>query len=186
MDTKALAWVSAGWTNPLYLAHENPRVDVEAFVGVVRKLMEGPKLCFLALGSHGHWTLLVVDRRHEPVVLRCCCTSFKKFSPNYELERTTVSFFTILNLCNIRYYDSLPNESERCRGYAEKILASLLSMGLCCLPGPIRSFKAWMSVGPISSKMRLLQPWDMGEPALDGRHRLPGDGMRGFINSAQP
>ena len=66
MDTKALAW---GWTNPLY------RVDVEAFVGVVRKLMEGPKLGFLPLGSHGHWTLLVVDRRHEPAVLRCCCKS---------------------------------------------------------------------------------------------------------------
>ena len=105
-------------------------MDVEAFVGVVRKLMEGPKLCFLPLGSHGHWTLLVVDRRHEPAVLRCCCTSFKKISPNHEVERTTVSFFTILNLRSIRCYDSLPNESERCRGYAEKILASLLSMGL--------------------------------------------------------
>lgn len=30
----------------------------------------------------------------------------------------------------MRYYDSLPDESERCREYATKILASLMSLGL--------------------------------------------------------
>ena len=59
-----------------------------------------------------------------------------------------MSFSTILNLCNKRYYDSLPNESQRCRGYAEKILASLLSMGLlheAVLPA--RATKVFQALG---------------------------------------
>ena len=42
-----------------------------------------------------------------------------------------VSLFRISSQSQpLRYYDSLPDESQQCRDYAEKILASLLSMGL--------------------------------------------------------
>ncbi|CAE7324759.1 unnamed protein product [Symbiodinium sp. CCMP2592] len=97
-QAKTMSFVRPGWTQPLYLAHEEPRIDVDEYAKVVKKLMSEHKLCFLPLGSHGHWVLLVVDRRSAPM--------------------------------SIRYYDSLPDESQQCREYAAKVLASLLSLGL--------------------------------------------------------
>lgn len=66
----SMSFVSPGWTQPLYLAHEEPRIDVDEYAKVVKKLMSGQKLCFLPLGSHQHWVLLVVDRRSEPMSIR--------------------------------------------------------------------------------------------------------------------
>ncbi|CAE7553254.1 unnamed protein product [Symbiodinium sp. CCMP2592] len=78
MPCKSMGFISPGWTQPLYLHHDNAKVDVDAFIECIKKQMSAHTLNFLPLG----------------------------------------------------YYDSLPDESQRCRDYAEKILASLLSMGL--------------------------------------------------------
>ncbi|CAE7273840.1 unnamed protein product [Symbiodinium sp. KB8] len=100
LPCKTLGFISPGWTQPLYLYHENAKVDVAAFIDCIKKQMTARKLNFLPLGSGGHWVLLVIDGTHES------------------------------GTPQVRYYDSLPDESSQCRDYAEKILASLLSMGL--------------------------------------------------------
>ena len=60
-----MGFISPGWTQPLYLHHENAKVDVDAFVECIKKQMRAHTLNFLPLGSAGHWVLLVVDARHE-------------------------------------------------------------------------------------------------------------------------
>ena len=65
LPCKTLGFISPGWTQPLYLHHENAKVDVAAFVDCIKKQMSAHKLNFLPLGSGGHWVLLVIDGTHE-------------------------------------------------------------------------------------------------------------------------
>lgn len=65
LPCKTMGFISPGWTQPLYLHHENAKVDVDAFVECIKKQMSAHTLNFLPLGSAGHWVLLVVDARHE-------------------------------------------------------------------------------------------------------------------------
>ena len=72
MFCKNMSFISPGWTYPLYLHHQNAKVDVDGFIGCIQKLMSTGDLHFLPLGSHGHWVLLVIDSRenHESPTVR--------------------------------------------------------------------------------------------------------------------
>ena len=99
--SKKVAMISSAITRPLFLALQDSRVDIDVFRDLVTTQMRDARLYLLPLWHAGHWTLLVVDRLHGPP-----------------------------GSCAIRYYDSLPDESVRCREHASELLGSLLSLGL--------------------------------------------------------